>query len=365
MLGERGVDGRALDPAQAHLGPALQGHRPGEAPAVAMEHRQRPEVDRVEAHVPDQDVADRVQIGAAVVGHHPLRPAGGARGVAEGYRLPLVGRQERLEARITLGQKLLVGELAQALARDLELGLDHVDDQRPPPCLCERRLDHRGVFGVGQQDLGLGVVQDVGDGLGLEADVQRVDHRARHRDAVVRIQHGGHVRQHHRDRVAGPDAPADERRGEPPAAPPQLGIVGAPGAMNDRGPPRIHIRRALEEADRGQGRVVGRVLAQVLLIGAGLRMLGEAHGPHSIPLPDAADPKVRRRRVSNSITPVPCRQPRSGAVPQARRSPPGRMSGAMAHGRPLGPGRAAARDALAKLAQARHIDRATMRRDDR
>jgi hypothetical protein len=57
-----------------------------------VEHRQRPQVHRVVRHAPDEDIADAVQIGAAVVIDHALRIAGGARGVVERDRLPLVLR---------------------------------------------------------------------------------------------------------------------------------------------------------------------------------------------------------------------------------------------------------------------------------
>ena len=196
VLGDRGVDRGGLDPAQAHLGARLQRHRPRKAPAVAVEHGQGPEIGRVQAHVPDQDVADRVQIRAAVVRDHALGPPGGAGGVAERDRLPFVGRIEGIERGIALGQQLVVGQLAQALARHVEHRVRHVDHQRLAFALRERGLDHAGILGVGQQHLGFAVVQDVGDGIGLEAHVQRVDHGARHRDAEVGIDHRGHVRQH-------------------------------------------------------------------------------------------------------------------------------------------------------------------------
>ena len=93
VLVQRVQDRRRLDPAQADIGPRHRRHRPGEAPAVAMEHRQRPQIDGVLRHPPGERVADRVQVGAAVVVDDALRVAGGARRVVERDRIPLVARQ--------------------------------------------------------------------------------------------------------------------------------------------------------------------------------------------------------------------------------------------------------------------------------
>ena len=278
VLGDRGVDRGGLDPAQAHLGARLQRHRPWKAPAVAVEHRQRPEIRRVQAHVPDQDVADRVQIRAAVVRDHALGPPGGPGGVPERDRLPLVGGIEGIECGIALGQQLVVGQLAQALARHVEHRVRHVDHQRLAFALRERSLDHAGILGVGQQHLGFAVVQNVGDGIGLQAHVQRVDHGARHRDAEMGIDHRGHVRQHEGDRVAGCDAAPCQRRGEAAAARAQFGVIGAPGPVDHRRAVGEHVGGPLEEAERRERHVVRGVLIQPLLIRTARGMLGEPHG---------------------------------------------------------------------------------------
>ena len=54
------------------------GQCPGKAPAIAMKHRQRPQIDRVVAHAPGEDVAHRIQIGAAMVVDDALGIAGRA-----------------------------------------------------------------------------------------------------------------------------------------------------------------------------------------------------------------------------------------------------------------------------------------------
>ena len=45
---------------------------------------------RVERNWSQQDVADRIEVGAAVMGHHALGITRGARGVAQRNRVPLV-----------------------------------------------------------------------------------------------------------------------------------------------------------------------------------------------------------------------------------------------------------------------------------
>ena len=81
MLGKRRVDGLGAHMAQAHVDPDIGGQRPGEAPAVAVEHRQRPQVHREAAHVPAHGVGQRIQVCATVVIHHALGVTGGAGGV--------------------------------------------------------------------------------------------------------------------------------------------------------------------------------------------------------------------------------------------------------------------------------------------
>src|SRR5690606_4943418 len=76
-------NGHGLDLAQAHVHAGAGGHRPGEAPAIAVEHGQGPQIDRVLGHVPFQDVGDGIDGRAAVVVDHALGVARRARGVVQ------------------------------------------------------------------------------------------------------------------------------------------------------------------------------------------------------------------------------------------------------------------------------------------
>ena len=131
LVAHRGEDRRRLDLAQADVGAAEHRHRPREAPAVAVEHRQRPQVAREVRHGPGRRVADRVQVGAAVVGDDALRVAGRARGVRDGDRVPLVGRPVERRQRRVRGEQRLVLVRAEPVAGAGVFAVADVDDDRP------------------------------------------------------------------------------------------------------------------------------------------------------------------------------------------------------------------------------------------
>ncbi len=265
---DRLVDRPGLDPAQTHMRTGERGYGPRKAPAVAMEHRQRPQIDRVLRHPPHQDVAERVQVGAAMVIDDPFRVAGGARGVVERDRVPLVLGGDLGEIGVTLGEEGFVIERAKALpARTLRVG--DVDDQRLLVEEGERAADRRREFGVGDQHHGFAVAEDEGDRLGIEADVERVQHRAGHRDAEMRLEGLGHVGRHQRHRVAAPDTARRQRRGEAAAAFEALPPGMAALAMDDRGVLGVDRRRAQQKPDRRQGDKIGPVLAEAGLVRVG------------------------------------------------------------------------------------------------
>src|SRR5947209_20491724 len=86
--GTAGVEG-----GQTHLGASYRHHRPGEAPAVAMEHGEGPEIDRVCCEPGADDLAQGVLVGATMVDHYPFGPTRGAAGVVDGDGgvLPFLG----------------------------------------------------------------------------------------------------------------------------------------------------------------------------------------------------------------------------------------------------------------------------------
>ena len=120
MHGRRGVvvgdplavdqlpDGTGIDLAQADMPAADRGHRPGEAPAVAMEHRHHPELHRIRPHLRLQRLHQRIQVGAAVGVHHTLRTTRRPRGVVDRYRRLLVAQRTLEEPRRAAREKRLV-----------------------------------------------------------------------------------------------------------------------------------------------------------------------------------------------------------------------------------------------------------------
>ena len=134
-----------------------------------------------------------------------LGVAGGARRVVERDRVPFVAGQRPGEAGIAAGEESFVGRRADPLAwrRQRVLDVDHIGrlalEQR------HRLADNARELAIDEQDLGLAMLEDEGDGLGVEPHVERVEHGAGHRHAKMRLDHGRRVRQHGRDRLAGPD----------------------------------------------------------------------------------------------------------------------------------------------------------------
>ncbi|MNT56219.1 hypothetical protein D3C72_1935030 [compost metagenome] len=121
-------------------------------------------------------------------------------------------------------------------------------------------------FAVGDQYLGFAVLQHEGDGLGVQAHVEGVEHRADHRHAEVRLQHLRDVRQHHRHRVALADTAPGQGRGQAPAAGIGLGPVAADGTVDDGRVVRIDGGSALDEAEGGEGDMVDGGWGEALIV---------------------------------------------------------------------------------------------------
>ena len=189
---------------------------------------------------------------------HALGIAGGAGGVVERDRAAFVGRRRPDEIGIALGDERLVFDAAQALARPgMKLVVD-VDHQRSllQPRQC--RPDLAGEFAIGDQHPGLAVLQDIGDGGGLEPGIDGVEHGAEHGHAVVRLHHRRHVRQHDRDGVAGAHAGSGERRRQLSRPPVELAIAETAGAVDHRRAVGMDVGAARQEGYRSESREIRR-----------------------------------------------------------------------------------------------------------
>ena len=129
VLRDQLEDLRRIDLAQADIDAGGGRDRPRKAPAVAMEHRQRPEIDRMLAEIAGKDVADGVEIGAAMMGDDALWIACGARGVAQRDSVPFVAGQACHEAGIALRDRRFIFDFADPLAAGERCVVD-VDDDR-------------------------------------------------------------------------------------------------------------------------------------------------------------------------------------------------------------------------------------------
>ena len=262
VLGDQPVDRRSLHGSQADVRSGVRRHRPGEAPTVAVEHRQRPQVHAVPRHVPGEDVPHGVEVSAAVVHDDALRVARGARGVVQGDGLPLVGRLVPVVPGVRGGEQGLVLLVADRLARAGVLGVVDVHHCRRP-VQCSHGPGREAAEGaVDEQDLRLAVFEDERDSGGVEAGVERHEDGPGHRDPEVGLDHLGGVRQQDRHGVAPSDAPRAER-GRQPTAP----VTGRAPAVptrpvHDREVLGIHVCAPVKEHQRCQRSEVRRPTSQ-------------------------------------------------------------------------------------------------------
>ena len=193
-----------------------------------MEHGQRPEVARaaVGRQAPKVDrVREGLDVGAPVVHDDALGPARRARRVVERERVPLVlGWRPRRRRVAALYQRLV----AAGAAADDDQGR-RVLERR------ERLAARRLVALVGDEEPRVAVLEDVRDRRGVEARVHAAERRARHRDALLGLDHLGRVVEHALHDVAAAAALLAEGVAEPRAAVVELRPRPRAVAVDDRG----------------------------------------------------------------------------------------------------------------------------------
>ena len=261
-------DARGLDLAQAHVRARRRRDRPGEGPARAVEHRQRPQIAAVVVELEGERIGERAEIGAAVAVDGALGIAGGAARCRAGRCCPtrrpgrsrrMPGSPEAMKLSYSTPPKLGAPAVS-ASAMSTTIG-------RLAAELLQRRRDGGVELAVGEEQLGLAVLQAEGDQRRIEADVDRVEHRADHRRRVVRLQHGRDVGGQNRHRIAAPDAGLGQGMRQPPRAGVELGVGEPAAAVDDGRAVAEEVGRAREEADRAQRHEVGRALAQLRSLG--------------------------------------------------------------------------------------------------
>ena len=234
-----------------------------------MKHRQRPQVHGVTPHAGRELIAIAHQRCGAVRDDDALGIARRARRVVERDRLPLVGRHPPPEVRIAFGEKRLVVGRAQEVAILGIFEIVDVDDVGLHLGERERRPNGRCELAIGNQDLGLAVVQHEGDDWGIEPRVDRMQYGAGHGDPVMRLQHRRGVRQHHRDRVAVADEALRQGRSEPPRAIVELLVGQAHPAVHDGRTLGMGGGCPFQQGERRQRREVRCVLVEITVVDAG------------------------------------------------------------------------------------------------
>ncbi|MNI62003.1 hypothetical protein D3C73_1173010 [compost metagenome] len=117
-------------------------------------------------------------------------------------------------------------------------------------------VNHAVELAVGNQHLGLAVLQHEGDGFGIQAHVERVEHGADHRHAEVHFKHFRNIGQHHCHGVVLADTAPGQSRGQAPTTGIGLRPGAADRAVDDGGVVRVDVGGALDEAERRQGNMV-------------------------------------------------------------------------------------------------------------
>ena len=232
---------------------AGQRHRPGVGPAIAMEHRQRPEKDTARRQPESESIPAGIQIGAAVVQHDALRIPGRARRVVQRDRLPLVVRRPNRKVRVGGGDELFV----------LTVDIDH---QWPMPALRQRARHDRPEFAVDQHDPGFRMLQDERDRCRIQPDVDRAQHCAEHRHGIMRLQHLRNVGGHDRHGFTLADAGTRKCRCQPTSTLQELRVGVASLAMDHRDAWPVRARRAYQKRHRRQRHIIRRSAIEILFV---------------------------------------------------------------------------------------------------
>lgn len=206
-------------------------------------------------HGPGHLIAQGIEVGAAVVINHALWITGGAGGVVEGNSLPLVLGPLPGELRVALSEERFVVQRADGTAFAV-LRIVHIHHQRRIGKPAQGLTDHRVELTVGDQHLGLAVLQHEGNGLRIQTHIQSIEDRAGHRHTEVRFEHRRDVGQHDRHRIALAYAPPAERTGQASAALIGLLPVAPHSAVDHRWILTVDRGRTLDEAQWREGNMV-------------------------------------------------------------------------------------------------------------
>ena len=187
-------DSRWLDASQADVPAANRGDHPDKCPAVAVEHRQRPQVRVAGGHRHVRERSNRVDVRVAVGDHHALRSGRRTARVVDAEQIAFADlRLEELAARATY--ELLIVQPAVACAFERNEVLDVRN-------LVTNAVDRVQVIGMGTHHPGAAVADDVGKVVGDQPVVDRHQHGAELRHGVEGFELRMRVRRDVRHAVA-------------------------------------------------------------------------------------------------------------------------------------------------------------------
>jgi len=121
------------------------------------------------------------------------------------------------------------------------------DDFRPACAGLQGILENRPELSVTDKQTRFGVIDDVGDGVRIEAGIDRIQHGAGHWNSKMAFKHFRGIEGEHRNRVVFADATGCQAGRDASAAIAYLGPAISALIVNQRFPLRINICRTLQK----------------------------------------------------------------------------------------------------------------------
>ena len=250
--------------AHRHMSSADRSYRPREAPAVAVEHRQGPQVRRLGRHPSGDHLAERIEIRTAVCVLDTLWLPRGAGGVVDRDGLLFI-----LEPALRLRWGRGIQERLILISRGR--GVSTPDDRHAGQI---QRGEHRLELRVDQQKTRIAVSEDVPHLGTCEPVVDRDEDPTGRRDTEMGLEHRRRVEQQRRHSISLAQPRRPERICESPRSLRELAVGVSAIPLHHRGLPGIHVGGSPEKID-------------------GIQLRAKHLTPDAIPLGDGSGPNRR------------------------------------------------------------------------
>ncbi len=233
VLSDRLPDRPWLGSPQTDVGAADRRHTPGGAPAVAVKHRKRPQIDGFGHVIRVDHLREGVEVSAPMAVHHTLRSPCCARRVVDRDRPFFVIDPERQRVERSARDEVLEGSVAahHVGARCGVVKNDHLPECRATLEMVrhdrvERRVDH--------QDRGTGMIEDVSDFSSGQPGVDGDEHCRDQRNREMGDQHLGEIRHQIRHPISLAHAGSHERTRGPDRLVTEVGVAEPAVLVDDR-----------------------------------------------------------------------------------------------------------------------------------